>query len=296
MNEEKIENLSLIDLKKYACPKHQHKNEWYWECLNDCPGFATCKVGHRVSAILDAATQKEEPNQISNGSVAYNERRRNEARERCKAAIASGDPVQWCVDNLSPNKTAAKEVVHRWKTKFYDLFGYDAPPERSTSKNIQAAKEASAKKLEERIRTALESGDVLQWLMDNGKTRAQARDNYNRWKRLRPDLFEEHEAKQNTDDQDDEMSLDSFVSQYDNVVHISYSHSNELAETADEPAETADKPESKEDNFLDQLTVKRSSLVLEKEQLEAEIRERQDKIAVLDKQIEALANVYTLFE
>lgn len=293
MDKEKINDLGLIDLKKYACPKVQHKREWYWDCIDNCPGFATCKVGQRASAILESATTKEEEPKAISGREAYHARRKEEARARCKAAVESGNPIKWCEENGSPNHNAAKKLVQRWKYEFYDLFGMSEPRQIVRNKGQDAALKARKEATEDKIRTAIESGNIEQWLMDHGKTERQAKDAHWRWKRTYPEIFEEYENKKmNTD----EISLDDFVSQYDDVIHISYSPSNEPAETADEPAETAGKPESKEDNFLDQLTVKRSSLVLEKEQLEAEIRERQDKIAVLDKQIEALANVYTLFE
>lgn len=54
-NGEKIENLNLVALRKYACPKIMNEKEWYMKCM-DCPTIGMCKTGERVKELLEKET------------------------------------------------------------------------------------------------------------------------------------------------------------------------------------------------------------------------------------------------
>lgn len=54
-NGEKIENLNLVALRKYACPKIMNEKEWYMKCM-DCPTISMCKTGERVKELLEKET------------------------------------------------------------------------------------------------------------------------------------------------------------------------------------------------------------------------------------------------
>ena len=52
---EKIENLNLIALRKYACAKVSGQKDWFLKCV-ECPTLDSCKVGLRARDIVDSAT------------------------------------------------------------------------------------------------------------------------------------------------------------------------------------------------------------------------------------------------
>jgi hypothetical protein len=54
-NGEKIENLNLVALRKYACPKIMNEKEWYMKCM-DCPTISMCKTGERAKELLEKET------------------------------------------------------------------------------------------------------------------------------------------------------------------------------------------------------------------------------------------------
>lgn len=286
--DEKIEELSLIDLKKYACPKNQHKNDWYWDCLNDCPGFATCKVGHRVMAILDDATKENAPaSGQTEKQKAYSERRRVQARERCKEAIESGDPVKWLIEH-GHKELAAKRLIQDWQVKFYDLFGLDKPREK---KEITPARKAAFAARREaliaRVDTAIASGDVKKWLINQGKTPSQAQDTYYDWKRKFPEKFVEEKAPiQAAEAEEDEISVASFLAEFEG-------EETPVEAVVEVPEEEI--PVPVETGVVPQLNAKYMELSAERDRLEAEIRERQGKMTQLKQQMEALVNVLDLF-
>lgn len=288
MEKEKIEELGLEDLKKYACPKNQHKKEWYLDCLNDCPGFATCKVGHRVMAILDSSTRHEEkPEKKHMTTAEYQALRAERSKEDCKTAIASGDPYKWLLEH-GRTKKAAQTLLSKWKRKYYDLFGYAVPPVATGP--YKAVSERRKAELIERIKTAVASGDVIEWLMAQGKTRQQAVDTRGDWKRKYPELFENYGKEQKTmneiqHDTEDEISLESFISEFGQ---------NPPLNAAEGDGNKNTQPES-ENGILGQLEAKYEVLKAEWDKLREEIKEKEERVQWLDEQLSALASVRNLF-
>lgn len=287
MEKEKIEELGLEDLKKYACPKNQHKKEWYRDCLDDCPGFATCKVGHRVMAILDSSTRHEEKPEKKHMTIAeYQALRAERSKEDCKTAIASGDPYKWLLEH-GRTKKAAQTLLSKWKKKYYSLFGYAAPP--ATPKGYEAESKRRRAELIERIKTAVASGDVIEWLMAQGKTQKQATDTRNEWRRKYPELFEncgkEQKPMNEIPDTEDEISLESFISEFGQKPPLNAAEDDGNKNTQPEP----------EDGILGQLEAKYEVLKAERDKLWEEIKEKEERAQWLDEQLSALASVRNLF-
>lgn len=53
---EKIEDLNLIALRKYACPKINAQKDWYLKCM-ECQGLESCRVGKRAIDIIESETK-----------------------------------------------------------------------------------------------------------------------------------------------------------------------------------------------------------------------------------------------
>ena len=286
MEKEKIEELGLEDLKKYACPKNQHKKEWYLDCLDDCPGFATCKVGHRVMAILDSSTRHEEKPEKKHMTIAeYQALRAERSKEDCKTAIASGDPYKWLLEH-GRTKKAAQTLLSKWKRKYYDLFGYAAPP--AIPEGYKAVSERRKAELIERIKTAVASGDVIEWLIAQGKTREQATNTRSDWRRKYPELFENYGKEQkpmNEIQPEDEISLESFISEFGQKPPLN---------TAEDDGNKNIQPEP-ENSVLGQLNAKYEALKAERDKLREEIKEKEERAQWLDEQLSALTSVRNLF-
>lgn len=116
-NNEKIEDLNMLALRKYACAKVNHQPEWYLKCI-DCVGNKDCSVGRRVNDILDTQT-KPEKSQIEK----FNERlQKMKAKGKFKpssdpyiSAMKTDDPLGYLVDNGYFNtRWRAKDAVKRW--------------------------------------------------------------------------------------------------------------------------------------------------------------------------------------
>lgn len=79
---DKIENLNLVALRKYACAKVNGQKEWYLKCL-ECPQLADCKVGQRAHDILENETTPA----------------KTTTSERFLEAAKHPDPAKWLYEN-----------------------------------------------------------------------------------------------------------------------------------------------------------------------------------------------------
>ena len=137
---DKIENLSLYDLRKYACPKVSGSNEWYVRC-ELCPGLEGCKVGTRALNILkedakltdtnNASERIEENVDISNEQKANNPAHTNNVRTiKARATIKEifeGKTINESVKamaELTPNITGhgAASKIYLWAKMYKDLY------------------------------------------------------------------------------------------------------------------------------------------------------------------------------
>ena len=86
---EKIENLNLVALRKYACPKINKQKDWYLKCV-DCKGLNGCPAGKRALEIMETQTKPEEANLANavKAAAAASVKRTARARERIESAFA----------------------------------------------------------------------------------------------------------------------------------------------------------------------------------------------------------------
>ena len=86
---EKIENLNLVALRKYACPKINNQKDWYLKCV-DCKGLSGCPAGKRALEIMETQTKPEEANlaKAVKAAAAASVKRTARARERIESIFA----------------------------------------------------------------------------------------------------------------------------------------------------------------------------------------------------------------
>lgn len=110
---ERIEDIfDLNYLKKYACPKYQHKREWYLECI-DCKSKNKCGAGKQANFLMNNSTAPEpkEPNPPE-----------DKTRAMIEDIFRSKDPVRTMLErsgNIKPQSVYQK--VWAWKKKYPDL-------------------------------------------------------------------------------------------------------------------------------------------------------------------------------
>ena len=100
---EKIKNLNLVSLRKYACAKVNSEKEWFMKCL-ECKGIDDCSCGKRVRDILESRTKPVE-------DLSSKDRMFLKAWE-------SGNPKEWLVRNgFYGTEGSASNAFHIWVKK-----------------------------------------------------------------------------------------------------------------------------------------------------------------------------------
>lgn len=126
--DDKIEEIfDLQTLKKFACPKNQHKKEWYMECV-ECKSKERCKAGKQALFILNnetAPSQKESAVTISAKKpkeelvVSLQEKKK---RDMVEAIFSSQDPVRKLLESCDCMKAqSVYNKVNSWRKSFPDL-------------------------------------------------------------------------------------------------------------------------------------------------------------------------------
>lgn len=117
---ERIEDLNLISLRKYACPKIQSQNDWYLKCI-ECLGREGCPAGKRAIEIIESQTKPEQKTQVQK----FNDRlqktldlaRKSGRSSKFIDAIEKGgdDPAEYLF-NLGgyPTKWRARDALKKW--------------------------------------------------------------------------------------------------------------------------------------------------------------------------------------
>ena len=127
---EKIEDLNLIALRKYACPKINAQKDWYLKCM-ECQGLESCRVGKRAIDIIESETKPK--TQIEK----FDERmlKTIEAKERTPRnavyfdALRTDDPVGYVFEHLGyKTRGDAKSKLIRF------LKGHNIPTDFKTSR------------------------------------------------------------------------------------------------------------------------------------------------------------------
>lgn len=125
--DERIENIQTLQyLKKFACPKVQHKKDWYTEC-EKCPGQNSCKTGTRVMKLTGKAPKpkpkpQENPVIEKRREIGYSGGLQVRTRETIRQIFEQKDPVRYLLEHSeSPKPMAVYQKVKSWKHKYPDL-------------------------------------------------------------------------------------------------------------------------------------------------------------------------------
>lgn len=138
--EEKISEMNLIALRKYACPKINSQRDWFLKCV-ECSGLKGCSAGKRAIEILESQT-KPEKSQIDkfNERLEKTKMKEQEKKEklsmdaRLTEAEKHKDPIGWLVSQgyYSKRKYASNKLS-AWRKKKQDP-NYKADPENWQNK------------------------------------------------------------------------------------------------------------------------------------------------------------------
>lgn len=194
-----IDSMSLEELKgrAYICNKFGRDPV---KCI-DCNELSGCPVGKRVVEIIDEMTGEKKISKWEKGAAVM----RSRCHEIIKKAIASGNPVQYLIENEgSPNIASARQRLHRAKERYPDLFeGY---VKDTTLKRRQGDD------LKEDWKNASASSDPIKWYMDTYQIERPLA--YQRWKYAKK-KFGDIPAQAVEETDEDEVTLEDFLKQHD---------------------------------------------------------------------------------
>ena len=133
----RIEEMELAELTRYMCPKTHGDPE---KCLDECPGFKTCRVGQRAAVLLAeekkpgivtccAPPPAREPVSVPDEIQDLNEERHLRGRASCVDVLAQEDPVGYLIRVKGLKPKSAQSTLNRWRRKYPDLFAEQAEPE-----------------------------------------------------------------------------------------------------------------------------------------------------------------------
>lgn len=211
---EKIKDLNLIALRKYACPKIQSQNDWYLKCI-ECKGLDGCPAGKRAIELIESQTKPEQKSQTEK----FNERlqktlsiaKTNSRNKNIIEAIEKGgdDPGAYLY-NLGgyPSKWRARDTIKQWlKRHGFSITDISGMGDQRHIKKAEALKKAadsrtrkaraSIEKLfentttkEEKIRVILENESK------DTNTGHTIRNRLYNWSVTYPDLYEKYGLKE----------------------------------------------------------------------------------------------------
>lgn len=101
---DKIENLNLIALRKYACPKINSQKDWYLKCV-ECDYLNDCKVGKRAVEIIESETKPLTEPEVPEKNN----------HDRFIEAAKQPDPAKWLFENGYYSKRwRANDAWKKW--------------------------------------------------------------------------------------------------------------------------------------------------------------------------------------
>ena len=256
-NNEKIEELNLIALRKYACAKVNNQKEWYLRCL-ECPSIEDCSCGKRVRDILETQTKPE--SQIEK----FENRMEKTVDHRIEEALTRPYPAQWLVaQGYYSTLESAKSQIRKYNTR-HGTFG-TSPAATAT---IQRCRD-----MIEKIFGDTNDMDVIvdrffRSSRPNSKVNSIFSTVY-RWRRSYPDLVEKYpmisdlaqvlnnrkytlfpgtvkeyleEMEMNNKHEEDEVSIEDFLNETEEQTAVDYSSNpdGELVEIPKPAKETKD--------------------------------------------------------
>ena len=189
---EKINNLNLVSLRKYACAKVSGEKEWYLKCL-ECSGVDDCSCGRRARDILESQTKpgKREKGMPDNNIFLK--------------AWKSGNPKEWLVQNgFYGTPGSAANAFRTWIKKTGMISEEDLKKNRGAlcSDGGKKSGEIAVQKARKRVADIFDGTSdyrskqiaVLNSMSPNSKCKA-AYTNTQRWSVIYPDLEERYRFK-----------------------------------------------------------------------------------------------------
>lgn len=146
---EKIENLNLIALRKYACPKISNQKDWYLKCV-DCKGLNGCPAGKRALEIIETETKPQEmtkPMFDKYTQAVFDAFRDKQGSKKYVEALEKGgsDPVEYLVSNgYFTVRWRARDMLTKWLDS-HNIPRSLVPKEKDVEKK-ESAKNASESK------------------------------------------------------------------------------------------------------------------------------------------------------
>lgn len=117
---EKIENLNLVALRKYACPKISSQKDWYLKCV-DCKGLSGCPAGKRTLELVESQTKPEKAEE-KKAKYVVTENYRDAAMKYIKA-LQTDDPVAYLMEKDHTKKRwYVEQQLRKW------CFGHNIMP------------------------------------------------------------------------------------------------------------------------------------------------------------------------
>ena len=257
---ERIEDLNLISLRKYACPKIQSQNDWYLKCI-ECLGRDGCPAGKRAIEIIETQTKPEQKTQVQK----FNDRLqktldmvRNSPRSRKFVdafELGGDDPAEYLYQTGGyPTKWRARDALKKWLNS-HGLTLDDAemlknsPNHRVLVNTINSHKGSDVRTLKarENIKRLFEGlttkEEKIRVILENETKEATTghtiRNRMGNWKAKYPDLFKKYELQDVYRD---------FVAVA--VQKLTLSELKDRFLTRDIPAETEEEDEVSIEDFL----------------------------------------------
>ena len=257
---ERIEDLNLISLRKYACPKIQSQNDWYLKCI-ECLGRDGCPAGKRAIEIIETQTKPEQKTQVQK----FNDRlqktldmvRTSSRSQKFVDAFEKGgdDPAEYLYRTCGyPTKWRARDALKKWLNS-HGLTLEDAemlknsPNHRVLVNTINSHKGADARTLKarENIKHLFEGlttkEEKIRVILENETKEATTghtiRNRMGNWKTKYPDLFGKYDLQ--------EIYRDFTAA---SVQKLTLSELKDHFLTKDSPAETEEDDEVSIEDFL----------------------------------------------
>lgn len=211
---EKIKDLNLIALRKYACPKIQSQNDWYLKCI-ECKGLDGCPAGKRAIELIESQTKPEQKSQTEK----FNERlqktlaiAKTSSRNKniIEAIEKGGDDPGAYLYNLGgyPSKWRARDTVKQWlKRHGFSITDISGMGDQRHIKKVEAIKKAADSRtmkaranIEKLFENTTTKEEKIRVILENETkdtiTGHTIRNRLYNWSVTYPDLYEKYGLKE----------------------------------------------------------------------------------------------------
>ncbi len=240
----------------------------------------------------EEAREEEGPEEAAGGREKGTLSNRLKARERCEAAVASGDPWKWLREH-GATESAVWNAVIRWRQKYPDLMA-----------NVPEPRGARREKARVLYDECMAQPDPVAYYMERfGVTRSGAT---NFLRRHRPESMPEAKPEEpaekpeepETEPEEDDISLADFLAEYGAAAEPETEPETETEPEDPESPEalrletwTAEEVNAVDGDPLGVMRHRAEWLAREKERMRGIIRQAEEKIAWIDERLEPLLRV-----